>query len=215
MKINVTANGFRELLDDIEGDIAGAATGAMRETLPEARAELKAQVVSAGLGTRLANTWRGETYPQSRRSLNPAGMIWSRAPDIIDAFARGAKIVPVAGSRYLAIPSDNVPRAGGRRGSTRRMSPVEVQGAFNQELIFRRGDRGRLLAFVSVIKARRGGAYRRATKGRLAQGRERELVLMFTMVPTVRLPKLLDLDDVAQRWSRRFEAEFTRRLSSR
>jgi hypothetical protein len=212
VRINASFGGLRDLLDEVEGDIADAATLAMRATQPEARQELRDQVISAGLGARLANTWRGEVYPKSAKSVNPAGYIWSRAPDIIDAFAKGATIVPHAGRRYLAIPTDAVPRAGGRRGSTRRMTPEQVENRFNQDLIFEQGKSGRLLAYVDVLKAKGGSGYRAKTKGRVAQGRQSRLVLMFTMVPSAKMPKTLDLDAVAERWSRRFERDFINRV---
>lgn len=206
--------GLTGLRDYIEGDIAKAMTAAMRETMPVAKAELRSQVTGAGLGNRLANTWRGEVYPGRGQSITPAGYLHSNAPDIIDAFNRGAQIMPLNGKRFLWIPTDNVPRAIGRRGSTRRMTPDQVEIAFNQDLFIRRGQRGRMLAFVNAVAARNRRGFRQATRGRLAQGRAVKPVLMFTLVPTVRLPKALDLDGVATRWAARFEAAFNRRLTA-
>ncbi|MBB4837293.1 hypothetical protein HNP52_000344 [Sphingomonas kyeonggiensis] len=211
MRVTAGFGDLRLLADDIEGDVAGAATEAMRETTYKALLTLRRQVVSAGLGQRLANTWRDRVYPEQRRSMNPSGYIWSNAPDIIDAFGRGAQIVPLAGRRYLAIPSDNVPR---RRGA-KRMTPFEVENAFNQDLTFLRGKNGRVLAFVEAVRSRNRRGYRPGTKGRLAQGRQLDRILMFTLVPTIRMPKLLDIDDVAASWAANFEARFLFRLGAR
>ena len=54
---------------------------------------------------------------------------------------------------------------------------------------------------------------RAPTKGRIAQGRAVKPVLMFVLVPTVRIPKLLDIEAVAEQWAQRFERGFTERLS--
>lgn len=216
MRFDVELPDFRALADSIEGDIARAATEAMRATAPIATQALREQVTSAGLGQRLANTWRWRAYPdagKARHSLQPAGYIWTRAPDIIDSFIRGAKVVPLNGRRFLAIPTEHVPRAPGARGSRTRMTPEQVEFRFNQDLILRRGKQGRILAFVNVVRARNRRSWRAPTKGRIAQGRAERQILMFTLVPTVRLPKLLELDTVAAKWSRDFEAEFNRRLS--
>ncbi|MEG8016804.1 hypothetical protein [Sphingomonas sp. LR55] len=76
---------------------------------------------------------------------------------------------------------------------------------------------GRLAAkdphFVRDIRGGRG--FRVATKGRSAQGRDPKPVLMFVMVPSVRLPRVLDLDVVAQRWAANFEARFTAQLGAK
>ena len=215
MRFNIDLPDFKALVDDIEGDIAQAATGAMRETMPLAKQELRYQVISAGMGQRLANTWRGEVYPTNRRALNPAGYIWSNAPDIIDSFVRGATIRPFAGSQYLWIPTKNVPRSRGRvsrKGGNLKggaITPDECEDRFNTDFIVLRGRNGRLLAFMDLLAAKRGRGFRPATRARLAQGRERRLTLMYVLTPSVRMPKLLDLDQVAQRWSARFERSFS------
>ncbi len=212
MKVNVGVFDMQALMDGIEGDLAEAASRAMRDTTYKALLELREQVTSAGMGQRLANTWRDRVFPERRRSMTPTGYIWSNAPDIIDAFSRGAQIVPLAGRRFLAIPTKNVPNARGRRGSSNKMTPEQVENAFNQDLFFKRGKSGRVLAFINAIGGRNGRGFRRATKGRTAQGRDAKPVLMFVMVPSVRLPKVLDLDAVAQRWAANFEARFTAQL---
>ena len=218
MRVDVGFGDLRLQLDGIEGDIAKLATAAMRETTPIAKQELRAQVTSAGLGTRLANTWRSEVYPRSSVSLNPGGYIWSNAPDIVDSFNRGATVRPIGSAKYLWIPTKNVPRARGRvnrRGQTIKggaMSPEEVENAFNNDFQIRRGRNGTLLAFIEVIRARNGRGVRGATKGRVAQGRKVAPVLMFVLRRTVRLPKLLDIEAVADRWADSFSASFSRRL---
>ena len=214
MKIELRAESFAGAAYAAEGVIAAAMTDAMRDTALDAKQELRDQVTGAGLGTRLANTWRGDVYPQSARSTHPAGVIRSKAPLIVDSFLRGAQIFPVNGAKYLAIPTKNVPRAGGRRGSTHLMTPVEVEAVFNQDLIIKPGRAGHLLAFVDAIKGKNGRGFRGRTKGRLAGGRKSQLVLMFTLVKSVRMPKLLDLDGPAKRWAASFQSAVARRLAA-
>jgi len=218
VRIHVDVPPFRDALKEAEGALAAAATRAMKEATPELVRELRAQVTSAGLGGRLANTWRHRVYPDQgaqRGSLEPAGFVWSRAPDIISSFVRGATIRPLGGRKYLFIPTDNVPRRSGRRGSTKRMTPTEVEYAFNQDLFIRNGRQGRKLAFIRTVAARSGRGRRRGTAGRLAQGRKLEETLMFVLVRTARMPRLLDLDGPAQRAANRFVAAFDREATPR
>lgn len=208
---------MREIVADIEAEVSQHATEAMRGTTRKTVLELRRQVIGAGMGQRLANTWRDRVYPERRRSMTPSGYIWSNAPAIIDGFSRGATIVARGGKRFLAIPTKNVPLARRSAGRTKRgpMTPAEVEHAFNADLFYKRGKQGRVLAFLNLVRAKTPKGrqrVRRPTKGRSRQGREPQPILMFVMVPNVRLPKLFDLDDAAQRWADNYQAEFERRM---
>ena len=177
-------------------EAASGVTEAMREATVKLKTALRSQVEEAGMGRRLANTWRGQAYPKSGNSLEPAGYVWSKAPRIIDAFARGSTIRPVNGAKFLWIPTKNVPR----KARGRKMSPDEVDSYFNAEFeIVPSRKRGVYLALIPVISARstRRPGYRQATKGRLAQGRKQKLVHMFTLVPSVKMPKRFELESAA------------------
>lgn len=227
MRVDVGLPNFGTLTDQIEGGIAKAATRAMRASLIPTRDELRQQIVSAGLGARLANTWTGRAYPDGEKnSINPGGFIWSRAPSIIAGFVAGATIRPVAGARYLWIPTDNVPRARSRSGprigsaggrpryqryAAGAITPEECESRFNTDFIIRPGRNGNLLAFMDLIAGRSRGV-RPNTPGRRARGRVSKLTLMFTLTRQARLPKLLDLDGPAQRWTNRFDSAFAEEL---
>ncbi|WP_145201392.1 DUF6441 family protein [Sphingobium sp. B2] len=200
-----------KLLDVIEGEIADDVTQIMREETRDLTMDYRQQVRDAGMGSRLANTWRAEVYPMGGRSLNPAGYIWSNAPAIIDAFARGAHVRPVNGAKWLWIPTKSVPRrrrAGayvssiGKRAHGTAMTPEEVELHFNAELrLAFEGGKG--FAFIDVVSGLQGG-YRPATAGRLKgrrglAPRRQKPVLMFTLVRGVKMPKLLDLQGPADK----------------
>jgi len=204
-----SSTSLADQLHATEGEIAADITQIMREETNGLKDDYRKQVRDAGMGNRLANTWRSEAYPKGGRSLNPAGYVWSNAPAIIDAFAKGAYIRPVNGGKWLWIPTRNVParRSGGtyassvKRSNGTRMSPEEVELHFNAELeIVIEGNKGE--AFIDVVSGLSGG-YRRATAGR-TQGRrgmaprKAKPVLMFTLTRGVRMPRLYDLDGPAQ-----------------
>ena len=211
MELRVSGPNFADIMRDIEGDVATAATEAMRGSGYKTLLELRRQVTDNGLGQRLANTWRDRTYPEKRKSMTPTGYIGSNAPDIVESFTRGATIRPHGGAKYLWIPTKNVPRARGRvsaRGRNLRggaMSPEEVEVMFRSKLFIRPGRAGSKLAFVETLTGRKGakGAGKGAGKP----------LLMFVLRRTVRLPKLLDLQGPARLWEQRFADEFSRRLA--
>lgn len=209
---------FDALFKGLEGDLADASTAAMREATAGLKQELRDQVRGAGLGARLANTWRGDTYPAEGSSLNPAGWVTSRAPTIIDSFSRGTTIRPVNGAKYLWIPTKNVPRARGRVGRgggilrSGALTPEELEQRFNTDFIIVPGKNGGLLAFMDVIKSLNAKTYRPRTKRRVRAGRRTSQVLMYVLRPTVRMPKVLDLDGPAQRWAGAYATLFVDKL---
>ncbi|WP_010184775.1 DUF6441 family protein [Sphingomonas sp. PAMC 26605] len=212
MRITATLEGLDVTLSAISAEIAGVVTAAMREGTAGLKDELREQVRGAGLGARLATTWQANNYPATGESIEPAGYVFSRAPTIISAYAEGATIVPLAGHRYLAIPTKNVPRGRGRRKP--RMTVFEVETSFNQDLILRPGKRGTLLGFIDAVRAKsiKRPGVRNATKGRLAQGRKRELILMFVFVKSIRVAKVLDVEGAANRWAANIAASVSAQL---
>ena len=142
--------------------------------------------------------------------------MFSKAPKIVDAFERAPTIRTVNGRKYLAIPTENVPRLG-TRGHP-RMTPDEVETYFNQDLKFAHADSGRLIAYIDAAGSARGGVRRLTGKqlGRLyrdkaAPGRHIQIV-MFILTPTAKMPKRLNVDDAAAHWADQTPSILGRRL---
>ncbi len=180
------------------------------------KSELRDQVRGAGLGERLAKTWQGRRYPTGQESFDPSAYVWSKAPKLIDAYARGATIVPVNGAKFLAIPTDDVPKK--RQGN--RLTPAEVEQRFGKPLIFiSPSDKGfhtssfrhagvAFLVLKGLVVRRASSRYRNATARELEKGRQGlksvNSVIMFVLVPSVRVTKRLDPDGAVGRWAAKF-----------
>lgn len=204
MRFDLKVDDFKGALKHSFDDVELAVTDAMNDVATGLKDELREQVVGAGLGRRLANTWRAKRFPEGRPSSSAAAFVWSKAPDIIDGFDRGPLIRTVNGRKYLAIPTENVPaRRRGSGGKGSHMSPEQVEIAYNQDLHFAKTSNGRLIAYVEVIGAKNQRGFRPATPKRLAQGRKVAAVVMFILVPTVQMRKRLDVDGAANRWADR------------
>jgi len=208
---------LRDVLAPIKDAIATGSTGAMTEVQLGLKMELRQQVDAAGLGAKVANTWRGVTYPAGGRvSLSPAAFVFSKAPKIVDAFERAPTIRTVNGRKYLAIPTANVPRGGGRGHP--RMTPAEVETYFNQDLKFARAKSGRLIAYIDAAGSAGGGVRRLGGKqlGRLYRGKGQPArhiqVVMFILTLTAKMPKRLNVDDAAAHWADQVPSILERRL---
>lgn len=192
--------------------VAAGARSAAEKMAARAILSLRDDVRQGGLGDKIANTWRQNVYPKSasQHTHSPAVLVYSKAPLIVSAFAEATTIVAKNAS-YLAIPTENTPRKGNKR-----MTPVDVEVAFNQDLILIKGRGQQFLAFVDVVRAKSGHGFRRATKGR--GSRKPELILMFVMVRQVHLTKRLNwpriFSDLQAEWATLFPQEIANALNA-
>ena len=163
-----------------------AVTLAMRAAQQELKTNWRGQVTGAGLGQKLANTVRGESYPKGTDSMNAAALVWTRAPKLIGAYEKGGVIRSNSGF-WLAIPTD----AAGVGARGRKMTPLDWERRTGRRLrfVYRSGRSALLVADdVRLTKTRRVGRAK-ARKG--AAGTP--TVVIFTLVPQVRLKAKLNL----------------------
>ena len=160
---------------------------------------------------RLSRTWRERTYPN--KGHDTASLVWSKAPQIIRTFDEGAVIKSKSGL-WLAIPTPSAPKrgVGGKRINPSNF-PEHRYGPLR--FVYRRGrpsllvvDGVRINKSGRVGRRAKGGAFTKT--GRMKQGMA--TVVMFIMVPQVRLKKRLDVKREAERWSRRLPALIQRHM---
>ena len=174
-----------------------AVTNGVRQATDGLKFELRGQVTSAGLGQKLANTWRGQVYPKGGTSLNAAGFVFSKAPQIIRAFDQGVLIRSSKGF-FLAIPMP----AAGKAAMGKKITPARWEQANGKRLRFVYRRSGPSLLVADDMRARTGkrGGYSSASASALRTGRGLTTVPMFILVPQVSLRKRFDVDSAGQRW---------------
>ncbi|AVM76204.1 DUF6441 family protein [Magnetospirillum gryphiswaldense] len=199
MKLAAAISGdLRKIMAEEIKEAEDAVTAGMRQAADGQKADLRRQVTEAGMGQRLANTWRAELYPKGQKSIKAAGFVFTRAPTIIRAFDQGALIKSKHGF-WLAIPT---PAAGtGARG--KRMTPGlwEQMHGSRLRFIYRRGAPSLLVAENMRARTGKRGGFAKGSASALRSGRGMTTVVMFILVPQVSLKKRLDVDGVAERWA--------------
>lgn len=78
MKLAATIAG--SILADMESEvrsISKAVTAGVKDAGRGLKGDLRKQVVAAGLGPRLARTWREKTYPRGKPSMRAATLVLS------------------------------------------------------------------------------------------------------------------------------------------
>lgn len=197
-----TRYGGFQLKVDVVGDLretmraaaqagAEAVTRAVHGATDGLKKDWRRQIAAANLGSTsrargLGNTIRSAVYPAGRMSLNAGGLVWTKAPHIIGAFERGVTIR--ADSRdYLAIPT---PEAGRFEAGNRRITPAGWERRTRMQLRRILLPDGRALLVVDDVKLNRSGL---AVRDRTKKKKLARTMVMFILVPQVRLRKRLDL----------------------
>lgn len=185
---------------DVRGDIAlmmkeevkvgqFAVTAAMNTAAVTLKGAIRQQVLSAGLGSRLAKSVRSAVYPNDQPSLNAASLVWTKAPEIMYANEKGA-IIRAAEGAWMAIPTP----AAGRGPGGRRLSPVEWERRRGLPLrfVFRPG-----LPSLLVADGRQNSKGLGVKSGSKT-GRGRATVVIFILVPQVTLRKRLNVASLGE-----------------
>lgn len=167
------------------------------------KGSLRRQVITSGLGPRLARTWRSRAYPN--KGHDAASLVWSKAPDIVRSFDQGTVIHSKTGF-WLAIPTAAAPKRGvGGKRITPANFPEHRFGPLR--FVFRRGAPSLLVVDGVRISAKTGRVGRQAKGGAFTKtGRIKSgitTVAMFILVPQVKMPKRLDVGRAAETWARR------------
>jgi hypothetical protein len=215
--MKLVATFARSLQADMQSELRNlerAAVTGTKEAGRGLRTDLRRQVANAGLGQRLANSWRDKNYPNQR--LDAASLVYAKAPQIIRAFDEGVVIRSRRG-RFLAIPTENAPRKGIDGG---RISPSTFPEHRFGPLRFVPRPSGPSLLVVDGLRAsfsRKSGelqGFRRATDRARQRGDGLTTVVMFLLVPQVKLRKRLDVARAAERWSGQLPALIEQQLRS-
>ena len=200
---------LRVVLREVQNDASDALREGVGLATGRLQGDLRTQTRAAGLGEGLAKAWQAELYPRraSTKTLHPAGLVYSKAVVLHDAFIGGATITARRG-RYLVIPTREAEAMGfattteGRGGkyiafnrlrrAARYRTAIDKLGRENIRDIPL--PNGRRLIVYRVPQGRgKGRVFRgpRLTRVGFKRGQD---VPLFILVPQVRLAPRLDFD---------------------
>lgn len=192
MRIGVAITGdLRKIMQEELKNIGDAARKSITESTTGLKEDLRNQVRSSGMGNRLATTWRSKFYPNAA-PMDSAGLVYSKAPKIIYAHDRGVTI-RAKGGKYLAIPTDAAPKKG---TDGKRVTPATMPSRFGELRFVPRAGKPPLLV-ADNLRASTGkkGGFRSASATARRTGTGITTVVMFILVPSVKLKKKFDIKD--------------------
>jgi hypothetical protein len=215
--MNFVASITRSVKVDMQAELRGieqALASGTRDAGRGLKTELRRQVTSC-------RSWSAARQQLARQALSEqkldaASLAYTKAPQIVRAFDQGAVIRSKRG-RFLAIPTENAPRKG---TDGKRISPRTCPEHRFGPLRFVPRRSGPSLLVVDDLRAsvrRKTGqlrGFRRATERGRQSGQGLTTVVMFLLVPQVKLPKRLDVARAAERWSTQLPALIEQQLRS-
>ena len=179
-----------------------AVTLGVRETTDGLKLSMRRQVTSAGLGQRMANTWRGDVYPKGQNSTRAAGVVYTKASRIMEGF-EDAAVIRSKDGWWLAIPTPNAPKRG---VGGKRINPSNFpEHSFGKlRFVYRSGKPSMLVVEnARASYSRKTGelrGFRKASDRAVSKGHGLTTVVMFWLVPQVQLPRLITFNAEAKRW---------------
>ena len=195
MRIAIEVKGLTERLREEIAAGESAVSSAMKTAGQGLKRDWRDQVVGAGLGKRLSNAIRDRQFPAGKPSIRAAALVWSQAPEIMEAFAEGALIRSASGL-FLAIPTE----AAGRGKGGRRITPSEWEArrGIKLRLVPRKGKPSLLVADGARINNK--GV---AAASRSKTGRGQVAAPIFILLRQTRLRKRIDLARGEREWGNR------------
>lgn len=166
-----------ELLVKEYKNAAKAVTIGIKTATNGLKLSLRSQVKAAKLGSRLANTWRGDIYPKAKNSISAAGVVYTKAQKVLEGFEYASVIRSQSGF-WLAIPTLVVKK----RVFNKRMTPALYEKM-----------KGVRLRFV----------YRANSVSLLVHEQKRKTIIAFILVPQVKMPKLINFAGESEKWQAR------------
>ncbi len=163
-----------ELLEKEYKNAAKAVTTGIKTATNGLKMSLRSQVKSAKLGTRLANTWRGDIYPKAKNSISAAGVVYTKAQKILEGFEY-ASVIRSQNGFWLAIPTLAIKQ----RVFNKRMTPALYERS-----------KGVRLRFV----------YRPNGTSFLVHEQRKKTIIAFILVPQAKMPKLINFETESEKW---------------
>lgn len=191
---------------------ARSITGGVRHATEDLKHDLRVDVVRGGLGRRLSKSWRSKNFPGSGYSLGAAGSVYTKSPKLIRAFDEGT-VIRSADGFWLAIPTEHAPKTGVGR---KRINPSNFPEHSLGKLRFVYRPKVSLLVVDNQRerKGKRGGFAPSRSKRALKTGHGLSTVIMFFLVPQVRLKRRLNVAaierDAGAQLPRLVDEEYTR-----
>ncbi len=216
--------GATDLAKMIEADGSSAVKRGIVEATAETLEDVRRETAAAFHGNRMPKTWRARVFPQRGDSLDASGWIETKAPKIIGPSATGATIRASHGI-WLAVPTREAGRFGlrrdanlafgqtiNRRGAKEPITPAGFERRTGLRLRFVFLGPHRAMLVVDQAQLTRGTAtpYRGKGRGSRLYGPSGQTIVVFVLVPVVKMRKRLDLDAVASRGGDRASASIAR-----
>lgn len=175
MRLKAALEGnLTEFMEKEYQNAASAVTFGIKQATDGLKTSMRSQVKNSGLSSRLANTWRGDVFPKAKKSISAAGIVYTKAPTIMEGF-EFETVIRGKNGLWLAIPTEAIKK----KIYGKRMTPALYEQW-----------KGVKLRFV----------YRPHSTSLLAHEQKKKTIIAFILVPQVKMPKLINFSTESMKW---------------
>lgn len=198
--VNSPANHFADYLHGMAKSHQIASQKAIRFMGNGLKQDLRQEIVAAGLGQRLANTWRMNFF--ENHGYDPATQVFSKAPLIVKGFQQ-ASVIHNRNGGWLAIPTPAASRAA-RRFAGQRVTPKSWEQNIGPLRLIKPAGKPPMLV-ADNLRARTGkrNTLVQASNRALKTGNGLSGAVIFILVPMVRQKKRLSSLAIMRKWQER------------
>lgn len=165
---------LQEFMEKEYQNAAKAVTTGIKQATDGLKLAMRSQVKSSGLSSRLANTWRGDVFPKTKKSISAAGIVYTKAPTIMEGF-EFETVIRGKNGLWLAIPTEAIKK----KIYGKKMTPALYEQW-----------KGVKLRFV----------YRPHRVSLLVHEQKKKTIIAFILVPQVKMPKLINFSTESVKW---------------
>ncbi|HAG53536.1 MAG TPA: hypothetical protein DCL21_07100 [Alphaproteobacteria bacterium] len=198
---------LEKIIEQKNRNVLRAVNRAVTKAGNELKKEMIGQTQRARLGYGLSKSWKVNFYNKSDADKFTKALVYTKSPKIMEGFENAEIRKPTRGRKWIAIPSNNVPKAPGKK----RYTPETWKKSF-PVLYFAQDTKGKAYLVGQTIHKtnKRGNKVIRKTNSRNES--EAETVVYFFLVKQTRHTKKLNFEQASKKAQRKLKDYISQEL---
>lgn len=180
---------------------------AVVRTSNELKLEMVSQTQRARLGYGLSKSWKVKFYNKTDSEKFTKALVYTKAPKIMAGFEESEIRKPTNGHKWIAIPSDNVPKAPGKK----KYSPDHWPKSF-PELYFAKDTKGKSYLVGQTINKTTKSGKKTIRKTNSRNESQAETVVYFFLVKKTRNTKKINFETASKKASNKLKRYISEEL---
>lgn len=182
---------------------------AVVRTSNELKLEMVSQTQRARLGYGLSKSWKVKFYNKTDSEKFTKALVYTKAPKIMAGFEESEIRKPTNGHKWIAIPSDNVPKAPGKK----KYSPDHWPKSFPELYFAKDSNNGKSYLVGQTINKTTKSGKKTIRKTNSRNESQAETVVYFFLVKKTRNTKKINFETASKKASNKLKRYISEELT--